>query len=236
MCLCASLGRFCEVYTRGPATEEMMRLRLESMRGCAGAALLLVAFAVIARVACAQSKAGGQHWVGTWAAAPQMPTGENGLNPADEGFENQTVRMIARVSIGGKEVRVRLSNEYGTAPVAIGDAHIALAGKGAEIIAGTDRQLTFSDKKSFVIPPGAVVLSDPVSLDIKPLTSVTVSLFVPNETGPATWHALARQTTYISGAGDFTASADMPVAKTAPSWYWLSGIEVLASARTAAVV
>jgi lysophospholipase L1-like esterase len=165
-----------------------------------------------------------------------MPTGENGLNPADAGFENQTVRMIARVSIGGNQVRVRLSNEYGTAPVEIGDAHIALAGKGAEIVPGTDRQLTFSGEKSFTIPPRAVVMSDPVSLNIKPLTSVTVSVFVPNATGPATWHALARQTTYISGAGDFTASADIPVAKTVPSWYWLSGIEVLASARTAAVV
>ena len=214
-----------------------MRLGLEKAREClCTAVLLLMVFAVMPHIARAQTHAGAEHWVGTWAAAPQMPTGENGLNPADAGFDNQTVRMTARVSIGGKEVRVRLSNEYGNAPVTIGDAHIALAGKGAEIVAGTDRQLVFSGENSFVIPPGAVMMSDPVRLDINPLTTVAVSIFVPQATGPATWHALARQTTYISGAGDFTASANMSVTKTTHSWYWLSGIEVLASARTAAVV
>ena len=214
-----------------------MRQRNDNARKCAlTAALLLVSFAVIPRVTRAQTHAGAEHWVGTWAASPQMPAAENGISPADAGFENQTVRIIARVSIGGKEVRVRLSNEYGTAPVTIGDAHIALAGKGAEIIPGTDRQLTFSGEKTFVIPPAAEVMSDPLNLDVKPLTRVIVSIFVPHATGPATWHSLARQTTYISGAGDFTTSSNMAATKTTHSWYWLSGIEVLASARTAAVV
>ncbi|HXT86620.1 MAG TPA: SGNH/GDSL hydrolase family protein [Verrucomicrobiae bacterium] len=213
-----------------------MKMRIEKAREYALTAALLLALFVMPRTARAQTHAAAEHWVGTWAASPQMPTGENGLNPADAGFENQTVRMIARVSIGGKEVRVRLSNEYGSTPVTIGDAHIARAGKGAEIMAGTDRQLTFSGEKMFVIPPGAEVMSDPVNLGIKPLTSVVVSVFVPNATGPATWHSLARQTTYISGAGDFTANSNMAASKTTHSWYWLSGIEVLASARTAAVV
>ncbi|HLW83264.1 MAG TPA: SGNH/GDSL hydrolase family protein [Candidatus Acidoferrales bacterium] len=199
-------------------------------------AIFFVIFALLPGFAAAQRQTSAKHWVGTWAASPQMPEGGNGIPESDEGFNNQTVRMIARVSIGGKQVRVRLSNEYGTAPVEIGDAHIALAGKGAEIVAGTDRQLTFSGEKTFVIPPGAEVMSDPVRLDIKPLTAVAVSIFVPNATGPATWHALARQTTYISSAGNFTATTNMAAARTMHSWYWLSGIEVLASARTAAVV
>ena len=213
-----------------------MRLRLEITRRCARAALLLVAFGVIARVACAQARTGDQHWVGTWAAAPQMPVDFNGLNPADAGFDNQTIRMIARVSVGGEQIRVRFSNEFGSAGLTIGDARIALAGKGAAIVPGTDRALTFSREKSFIIPPGALVMSDPVSLKVPPLTSVAVSVFVPGATGPATWHALGRQTTYISGAGDFTASAGMAAAKTTTSWYWLSGIEVLASQDTSAVV
>ncbi len=199
-------------------------------------ALLIVGLAFVPRAASAQKVARAQRWVGTWAASPQMAVDANGLNPADAGFENQTIRMIARVSIGGEQIRVRFSNEFGSAAVTIGAAHIALAGKGAAILPATDRALTFSGEKSFTIPPGALAMSDPVSLKVQPLTSVAVSVFVPNATGPATWHALGRQTTYISSAGDFTASADIASAKTTHSWYWLSGIEVLASQNTSAVV
>lgn len=213
-----------------------MALAGTAIRGRSWLSLLPFVLIFVPRVAGAQTHAGVQHWVGTWAASPQMPAAENGISPADAGFDNQTIRMIARVSIGGKEVRVRLSNQYGTSRVIIGDAHIALAGKGAEIVAGTDRQLMFSGEKKFAIPPGAEVMSDPVNLDVKAFANVAVTVFVPNATGPATWHSLARQTTYISGAGDFTASTTISAAKTTHSWYWLSGIEVTAGARTAAVV
>lgn len=199
-------------------------------------AIFFVIFALLPGFAAAQRQTSAKHWVGTWAASPQMPAGGNGVPATDAGFNNQTVRMIARVSIGGAEIRVRLSNAFGSEALTIGDAHIALAGKGAAIVAGTDRVLTFSGEKSFTIPPGAMVMSDPVHLNVPPLASVAVSVFVPNATGAATWHELARETTYISGMGDFTANAEMPVAKTTKSWYWLSGIEVLADAQTGAVV
>lgn len=178
-----------------------------------------------------------QHWVGTWAASPQMPPEDAAsANSADAGFNNQTVRMIVRVSIGGRELRVRFSNAFGRMPLRLGDAHLALAGAGAAIVPGTDRTLTFSGHVSFTIPPGAMVLSDPVHLEVAPLASLGVSVFVPDATGPATWHALGRETTYISGPGDFCASADMPNAKTVTSWYWLSGVDVLASEHAAAIV
>jgi lysophospholipase L1-like esterase len=199
-------------------------------------AIFFVIFAILPGFAAAQRQTSAKHWVGTWAASPQMPAGGNGIPESDEGFNDQTVRMIARVSIGGEEVRVRFSNAFGSAAMTIGDAHLALAGKEAAIVPGTDRALTFSGEKSFTIPPGAMVMSDPVHLNVPPLASVAVSVFAPNATGPATWHELARATTYTSGTGDFTASVDMPVAKTTKSWYWLSGIEVLADAQTGAVV
>jgi lysophospholipase L1-like esterase len=198
-------------------------------------AIFFVIFALVPSFA-AQRQSSAKHWLGTWAASPQMPAGGNGIPESDEGFNNQTVRMIARVSIGGADIRVRFSNAFGSAAVTIGEAHLALAGKAAAIVAGTDRVLTFSGEKSFAIPPGAMVISDPVHLNVPPLASVAVSVFVPSATGAATWHELARETTYISGAGDFTANAEMPVAKTTKSWYWLSGIEVLADAQTGAVV
>ena len=201
------------------------------------AATVLLVFTFLPNLATAQRQTPAEHWVGTWAASPQMPPAEaEGQDSSDAGFSNQTVRMIARVSIGGEELRVRFSNAFGSAAVTLGDAHVALAGKNAAILPGTDRKLTFSGRPSFRIPPGATVLSDPVHLSMPALARIAVSVFLPAATGPATWHQLGNQTTYISGPGDFTANADMPVASTAESWYWLSGVEVLASKRTAAVV
>ena len=201
------------------------------------AATVLLIFAFLPKLATAQRQTPAEHWVGTWAASPQMPPeAVDQPDSSDAGFTDQTVRMIARVSVGGKELRVRFSNAFGSAAVTLGDSHIALAGKDAEILPGTDRELTFSGQKSFTIPPGATALSDPVHLRVPALASVAVSVFLPATTGPATWHPLGNQTTYISALGDFSASAEMPVARTVASWYWLSGVEVLASERTAAVV
>jgi lysophospholipase L1-like esterase len=201
------------------------------------AVTLLMICAYLPGLAAAQRKGAGEHWVGTWAASPQMPPAAGDRqDAADAGFSNQTVRMIVRVSIGGEELRVRFSNAFGSAAVTLGDAHVALTGSGAAILPGTDRALTFSGHPSFTIPPGAMALSDPVRLDVPALSSVTVSVFLPAATGPATWHELGNQTTYISGPGDFCASADIPAAKTEKSWYLLSGIDVLASEHTEAIV
>ena len=45
----------------------------------------------------------------------------------------QTIRQTARLSIGGSQVRIVLSNEYGKSPLTIGAANIALAGEGGKI-------------------------------------------------------------------------------------------------------
>lgn len=201
------------------------------------AAILAMMCAILPLFAAAQGRATDEHWVGTWGASPQMSPGDaTSGNSSDAGFNNQTVRMVVRVSIGGEELRVRFSNAFGSAPVTIGDAHVAIAGKGAAIAPGTDHALTFSGRASFTIPPNAMVMSDSVKLHVPALASLTVSVFLPEATGPATWHALGRATTYVGGASDLCASADMPDAKTTKSWYWLTGVEVLAAQRTGAIV
>ena len=97
-----------------------------------------------------------KHWVGTWATAPAPAEGA--------AFSNQTLRMNARVSIGGDTLRVRLSNAYGTRPLTIGAAHIGLRATGAGIVPGSDRALTFGGETSATIAAGALLLSDPVEL------------------------------------------------------------------------
>ncbi len=144
--------------------------------------------------------------------------------------------MIARSSLGGNRVRVELSNVFGTAPLAIGSAHIALRSKDSAIAAGTDRPLLFNGKASTTIPPGAVMLSDTVDLDVPKLTDLAISVYVPGETGPATTHSLGLHTTYISKQGDFADQPEFTDAITSQSWYWLSGIYVLAPPDAATIV
>jgi len=171
-------------------------------------------------------------FVGTWSTAMHPP--DAGFGFVNSGFNNQTLRQIVHTSIGGDRVRVRLST-FGARALVIGAAHIALRASGAAIVPGTDRVLTFSGSPSITIPPGAEILSDPVDLDVPALSDLAVSIFVPGATGPATWHILALQTSYISPHDDFTASVVMPVLTTTQSWFWLAGVAVTASKQTGAI-
>jgi lysophospholipase L1-like esterase len=139
-----------------------------------------------------------------------------------------------RVSVGGNRVRVRLST-FGAGRLVIGAAHVALRSADASIVPGSDRVLTFSNEPHVTLPAGATVLSDPVDLQISALSDLAVSLFVPEETGPATWHFAASQTSYVSPPGDFTASTTMPVDSTRMAWFWLAAVEVATPVETGAI-
>lgn len=78
------------------------------------------------------------------------------------GFNNQTVRMIARTSIAGRRLRIKLANVFGSTPLAVGAAHIAIRKADSEIVAGSDRALSFNGQSGATVGPGAVILSDPV--------------------------------------------------------------------------
>lgn len=174
-----------------------------------------------------------EYWVGTWSTALHEP---DLLVPglANTGFNNQTLRQIVHTSIGGRRVRVRLST-FGATSLVIGGAHIALAGVGSAIVPNSDRVLTFGGRSSITIPDGAPVFSDPVDLAVPALGNLAVSIFVPGATGPATWHFEARQTSYISPSGDFSASGVMPIVASAQAWFWLSGVEVMAPRQAGAI-
>src|SRR5260370_33155679 len=101
-------------------------------------------------------------WVATWGASPVAPLPANTTNP---GFTNQTVRLVVHTSLGGNEVRVRLSNAFGTESLLVGAAHLALHSMHAATVPRTDRPLTFGGSASVTIPPGALVVSDGVKLD-----------------------------------------------------------------------
>ncbi len=176
-------------------------------------------------------------WIGTWTASvqpvwePDFPVPTN----IPRNLWNQTVRQTVRASIGGKQVRVVFTNEYGTQPLLIGAAHVALADKGAAIVAGSDRKLTFGGKDSIEIPPGAPAISDPVALDVAPLAKLSVSLFVPRNEPTSSMLWVGHDTAFIV-AGDQTAAADFKPDSTIVSRVFLSGVMVDAAADARAIV
>jgi lysophospholipase L1-like esterase len=143
--------------------------------------------------------------------------------------------MVVRTSIGGHRVRVQLSNAFGNPALTIGTAHIAIRQKDAAVLPASDRALTFGGRASLTIPPGALVVSDPVDLDIPKFTDLAISLYLPEDTGPPTVHPLGLHTTYIA-SGDATADATLNPAATTTAYFWLTGVDVLAPSTASAIV
>ena len=172
-----------------------------------------------------------RHWVGTWAAAPAP-------SEAGVGFNNHTLRMNPRVSIGGDTLRVRLSNAYGLRKLEIGAASVGIRDKGPAIVPGSEREITFNGSRSATVAAGALVVSDPIELEVQPLADLAVSIHLPGEVPPAfqITGRYARQTNYISPPGNFADATTMPVLKITDEWFFLSGVDVLASKETGCVV
>ncbi|MFC5743110.1 SGNH/GDSL hydrolase family protein [Dyella tabacisoli] len=176
-------------------------------------------------------------WIATWTASPQPLWEGDFALPINlpSSLWNQTVRQVARVSVGGRHVRVVLSNEYGSRPLVIGAAHIALASAGATITAGSDRTLTFGGQSSVTIPPGAPAISDPVDLDLGALGSVAVSVYLPEPTAPSTFHWDGRQTGYVI-AGNQVAAAAIKADATLTTRVFLNAVLVDTAVNTRTVV
>jgi lysophospholipase L1-like esterase len=190
---------------------------------------------VITSTALAQTPRDEKHWVSAWSSAMHAPLAFV-PGQAVSGLENRTLRMIVRPTIAGERVRIRFSNACGNQPLLIGAAHIALASKDDKIIAASDRALTFSGKGSTSIPPGAPMLSDPVDLKFPAFAEIAVSIFLTDKVDTVTFHLAGQKPTYLSEPGDFTAKVEIQNATTKPSWFFLSGLEVLAPGRITATL
>lgn len=200
-----------------------------------------------------------EHWVATWAASPQSPqlvlpgfpqppqpapapagqTGDANQAPIfapPPNLKNQTIRMIVHTSIGGRRARVQLSNAFGAKSLTIGAVHLALRDHGPAIASKSDRALRFGGKPEVTIPPGAETLSDPVEFDVPKSGDLVVSIYVPDDAGAPTTHFTGLHTTYISKSGDFAGARALGDASTTQSWYWLSGVDVLAPADARLIV
>jgi len=191
----------------------------------------IFAAAAAALTIAASPAARADGWIASWGASQAFPVGQD--------FNYQTLRQMIRLSAGGKQVRIRFSNETGLFPLVIGAAHIAKPASGAPlgtIDAATDHALTFSGLASITVAPGAAALSDPVEIEVAPLSTLAVSLFVSRRTGPSVVHPDGVTTTQISGDGDFTSAPEIPWPKTSNSRFFLDQVEVEAAGQPGVVV
>jgi lysophospholipase L1-like esterase len=196
--------------------------------------LFLILFCAT-RLVCAQDLAGQQHWVGSWAAAQQIPEPGNAL-PAGTA-QDVTLREIVHLSAGGASVRIRLSNAFGTEPLRFSAVHIAHATSSAapQIDPASDRALSFAHQSEVIVPAGADYLSDPISYPVAPLSDLAISFHLDKLPAQQTGHPGSRATSYYAG-GDQVSAADMPAAAKIDHWYQISGVDVLSSVNGSAVV
>jgi len=194
-------------------------------------AICLGTLAVLSRT----SEAAG--WTASWGAAPLPPSPAMGPFPATPTFSNQTIRQTVRLSAGGSRIRIRFTNEYGTRPLSIGAARVSLADARGAVLPGTERALSFAGKTSALIPAAAPLLSDPVDLPARSLAYISISTYLPEDTGPCTCHAVGLQTAYVSDTGNFVAGEFAP-RETNSARAFISGVAVYSTtpAKTVAVL
>jgi lysophospholipase L1-like esterase len=198
-----------------------------SSRGVVACGLVALALTVAAATDASPAR---RRWVGTWTASPAPP---EGLGIA---VSNRTIRQIVHVTIGGRRMRVRLANTFGTVPLRIDAVAVALVAGGAPI-ASTGRSVTFGGARAITIPEGARVVSDPVGLRVPAGGDVMVSFYVAGTTEPLTFHRFASATTYVSVPGDHVADPTMtsfwfPMS----SFFVLDGVDVSVPRHVHAVV
>ncbi len=184
------------------------------------------------------------HWVHTWTAMPQLTEPHN-MPPAPFTQDNlvladATLRQTIHVSIGGDQIRLRISNAFGGAPLPITAVTVALPEGGragvSAIQPGTVRRVTFSGRQSVVIPVGAQMVSDPLNFRVAPGSNLTITMYLAEgqASNNITSHPGSRTTSYLL-AGNHVNAVDLPGATPTDHWYFISGLEVWARHTTSAI-
>ncbi len=203
--------------------------------------LLITALVWLALTGCTSpGPSSAAQWIDAWGVS-YLPTTINNAQPAGvPTFDHQTVRLNFLAKIAGAKARIKFTNQYGSEPLEIGAAHIALRTNGDAINPATDQMLTFAGAPSVTLAPGAEIWSDPAAISIPQLADVSVSVYLPSRLKPTGFHLLGLKPAYLSAPGDFTSAASMPRPTSNPattnSLFFVSDLQVLAPTSTKVIV
>src|SRR5260370_18534748 len=197
--------------------------------------LLLLALASMAKQSTAQPGTKPQLWIATWGASQQIPEPQNALAPDD--LRDATVRQIFHLSAGGAEVRVHLSNAFGTQALHFTSVHIArpLSTSSAAIDTPSDKELTFAGSSEVTIPPRAEFVSDPIEFRVSALSDLSVTFHLDTPPSSETGHPGSRATSYYVH-GDSVTAANLTDPKHVDHWYQISEIDVLSAPAGGTIV
>lgn len=199
---------------------------------------ILVIFLILGGLmwmSCTTSKTTDENrdWVGTWSTAQQLTEPRN--MPPEPGLSGNTIRQIARVSVGGEKLRFRISNAFGTEPVSVTSIHIAHSKGESHIDPESDLALTFGDTASVFLEAGASALSDPFDFELEPSSNVAITMHIESIGEEVTGHPGSRTTSYIV-TGNRVSDSLFTEAATTNHWYLMDAIDVMAPAHYAAIV
>ena len=178
-------------------------------------------------------------WIAAWAA-PITDSAVATLGSTSGAPANATVRNVSYVELGGRSLRIRVSNAFGGGtPLRIGSATVALVGDGASINGATIRRVTFGGRRGITLKGGTqYAYSDKITFNVRAHSLVAVSLYLPSGTNPNAFTA-NYNTSFLTDndAGDHTAdpSADAFTGTTG-STYALTAIDVLTPEANGAIV
>jgi lysophospholipase L1-like esterase len=175
----------------------------------------------------------GEHWVGTWACSSQRVEPAN--NPPAPDLTGFTLRQVIHVSLGGRRVRLRLTNVFGDAALTFTAVHLARSAGGSAIDPATNRVLTFAGAQTATLPAGAPLLSDPVDFEVGTGADLAITLRIAKAPQAVTGHPGSRTTSFLV-RGDFAAAAALPSPLRTDHWYFIEGLDVVADQSAGALV
>lgn len=198
----------------------------ERRRWCIRTALAIGASVTLA--ACGGGDGGSARWVASWAASPQTVS-------TTKTFANQTVRQLMYVSAGGDQIRVRVSNVFGTSPLVIDSLRVARSSGDTSVDVSTDRPVKFSGQERLSLAAGQEIWSDPIDLAVAAHGTVAVSAYVSAATPLTTGHGLGQQNNYV-GVGNVASAATFTATETNQFYAWVTGLDVSSASVQKVVV
>jgi len=181
----------------------------------------------------------GQTWVSAWGGRGPLSTTittNHTFNDAVPNLSGRTLRVMAHLTTGGSQVRVRLSQRFGSASLTVGSAHVAIRGSGSGIVAGTDRALTFGGASGVTVPAGADVWSDPVSLAATGGKDLAISVYIPGSFTPTTEGGRGQVKTSYYKAGNQVSSLSFSFPSTTRQVFAVYEVQVLSPGSAASIV
>ncbi|MGY3211396.1 lysophospholipase L1-like esterase [Mucilaginibacter sp. HD30] len=173
-------------------------------------------------------------WVGTWGTGLQAVEARN--MPPAPGLSNNTLRQVVCVSIGGKRLRLKFSNQFGKSPVIMKAVQIAVSTGGSGIDPATAKTLAFNGRQDVTMEAGAEIAADPVAFDLKPRMQVAITISYGETSAIMTGHPGSFTTSYLLAGEHAAPNADFKEALMTQHWYSIKGIDVETSKSVGAVV